>query len=118
MYKILHGNLTIFFFSKRECDDCVEYVLHCISSLIVLFLFCFTEVTVSDEQLAVQCSSPPLEMSCSAPLEDFSQSGMSAATEEGLLGRVLFEESSSFDASPGGEGGYGKAPGFEREDQV
>uniref|UniRef100_A0A673JVL0 RING finger protein unkempt homolog n=1 Tax=Sinocyclocheilus rhinocerous TaxID=307959 RepID=A0A673JVL0_9TELE len=49
-------------------------------------------LTVSDEQLAAQCSSPPLETSCS--------------------------ESSSLDASPGGEGGYGKAPGFEREDQA
>lgn len=83
-----------------------------------MIVCCFTEMTVSDEQLASQCSSPPLEMSCSAPLEDFSQSGSSAATEEGLLGRVLFEESSSLDASLGGEGGYGKAPGFEREDQV
>ncbi|XP_016424854.1 RING finger protein unkempt homolog isoform X2 [Sinocyclocheilus rhinocerous] len=76
------------------------------------------KVTVSDEQLAAQCSSPPLDTSCSALLEDFSQRGPSASTEEGLLGRVLFEESSSLDASPGGEGGYGKAPGFEREDQA
>lgn len=82
-----------------------------------MIVCCFTEVTVSDEQLASQCSSP-LETSCCALLEDFSQSGLSATTEEGLLGRVLFEEYSSLDASLGGEGGYGKAPGFEREDQV
>uniref|UniRef100_A0A8C2PYI8 Unk zinc finger n=1 Tax=Cyprinus carpio TaxID=7962 RepID=A0A8C2PYI8_CYPCA len=90
---------------KCVCGDCV------------LFLFCFTEVTVSDEQLAAQCSSPPFETFCSASLDDFNQSGPNATTEEGLLGRILFEESSSLDASPGGEGGYGKAPGFEREDQ-
>uniref|UniRef100_A0A8C1HIN8 Unk zinc finger n=1 Tax=Cyprinus carpio carpio TaxID=630221 RepID=A0A8C1HIN8_CYPCA len=76
-----------------------------------------TFLTVSDEQLAAQCSSPPFETFCSASLDDFNQSGLNATTEEGLLGRILFEESSSLDASPGGEGGYGKAPGFEREDQ-
>uniref|UniRef100_A0AAY3ZXR8 C3H1-type domain-containing protein n=1 Tax=Denticeps clupeoides TaxID=299321 RepID=A0AAY3ZXR8_9TELE len=41
--------------------------------------------------------------------------------EQGLLGRVLFEDSSTIDAplSPwAGEGGYGRAPGFEREDLV
>lgn len=79
---------------------------------------CFSEVSISDEQLSAQCSSPPLATSCPSTLEDFSQSGLSATTEEGLLGRVLFEESSSLDACLGGEGGYGKAPGFEREDQV
>ncbi len=83
-----------------------------------MIVCCFTEGTVSDEQLASQCSSPPLETSCSAPLEDFSHIGPSATKEEGLLRRVLFEESSSLDAILGGEGGYGKAPGFEREDQV
>lgn len=41
--------------------------------------------------------------------------------EQGLLGRVLCEEALPLDApiSPwAGEGGYGRAPGFEREDQV
>lgn len=78
---------------------------------------CFSEGSVSDEQLATHCSSP-LATSCPNTFEDFCQSGPSATTEEGLLGRVLFEESSSLDACLGGEGGYGKAPGFEREDQV
>jgi len=82
--------------------------------VIVSFPVCFSEVSVSDEQLAAQCSSP-LATSCPNTFEDFCQS---ATSEEGLLGRVLFEESSSLDACLGGEGGYGKAPGFEREDQV
>lgn len=75
-------------------------------------------MSVSEEQLALQSSSPPLVTSFSAHSEDFSQMGPCSATEEGLLGRVLLEESCSIDVSPGGEGGYGKAPGFEREDQV
>ncbi|XP_030631114.1 RING finger protein unkempt homolog [Chanos chanos] len=42
-------------------------------------------------------------------------------TEQSLLGRVVYEESPNLDAplSPwAAEGGYGKAPGFEREDQA
>lgn len=49
--------------------------------------------------------------------EDFG----AVVAEQGLLGRVLCEEALPLDApiSPwAGEGGYGRAPGFEREDQV
>ncbi|XP_062388370.1 RING finger protein unkempt homolog isoform X1 [Sardina pilchardus] len=45
----------------------------------------------------------------------------SVVAEQGLLGRVLCEEMLPLDApiSPwAGEGGYGRAPGFEREDQA
>lgn len=51
----------------------------------------------------------------------FTPSSGVCVAEQGLLGRVLCEESSSLDASLSpwaGEGGYGRAPGFEREDQV
>ncbi|XP_026879047.2 RING finger protein unkempt homolog [Electrophorus electricus] len=44
-----------------------------------------------------------------------------ATSAQGLLGRVLYEESTSLDVSHSrwaGEGGYGRAPGFEREDQA
>ncbi|KAJ8334075.1 hypothetical protein SKAU_G00397140 [Synaphobranchus kaupii] len=51
----------------------------------------------------------------------FTPSSGVCIAEQGLLGRVLCEESSSIDASLSpwaGEGGYGRAPGFEREDQA
>lgn len=53
----------------------------------------------------------------------FSVSGGSCAEEQGLLGSVLsFCEHASGGAEPPspwvGEGGYCRAPGFEREDQV
>lgn len=71
------------------------------------------KVCVSEEHLALQSNSPPL-----TALEDYGHCGPSATTEEGLLGRGLLGESSSIDVNPGGEGAYGKAPGFEREDQA
>uniref|UniRef100_A0A3B1JB87 Unk zinc finger n=1 Tax=Astyanax mexicanus TaxID=7994 RepID=A0A3B1JB87_ASTMX len=58
-----------------------------------------------------KCSSSPPSMPCSDP----------APSEKGFLGRILFEEPCCLDAplSPwAAEGGYGKAPGFEREDQA
>ncbi|XP_051959554.1 RING finger protein unkempt homolog isoform X1 [Xyrauchen texanus] len=74
--------------------------------------------SVSEEQLASQCSSPLLASFCPNPFEDSSHSDHSATREEGLLGCILFKDFSSIEAGSGGEGGYGKAPGFEREDQA
>lgn len=55
--------------------------------------------------------------------DPFSPSALSSVAEQGLLGSIL---SMCEDVSQGsgplspwaGEGGYGRAPGFEREDQV
>ncbi|TRY60315.1 hypothetical protein DNTS_013650 [Danionella cerebrum] len=66
--------------------------------------------TRTEQQFHPECSSPPL----SAPLEDIS---LGATSEQGLLGRLMFEEPSSVEDRLG-EGSYGKAPGFEREDQA
>lgn len=55
--------------------------------------------------------------------DPFSPSAASCVAEHGLLGSVLsLCENMSGGAEPlspwAGEGGYGRAPGFEREDQV
>lgn len=51
----------------------------------------------------------------------FAPSSGACIAEQGLRGRLLGEDSPSLDAplTPWvGDGGYGRAPGFEREDQV
>ncbi|CAG02571.1 unnamed protein product, partial [Tetraodon nigroviridis] len=67
-------------------------------------------------------SAGPVSASQCAP-ELFSVSGGSCAEEQGLLGSVLsFCEDASGGAEPPspwvGDGGYCRAPGFEREDQL
>uniref|UniRef100_A0A8B9JHG7 Unk zinc finger n=1 Tax=Astyanax mexicanus TaxID=7994 RepID=A0A8B9JHG7_ASTMX len=69
------------------------------------------KASMIEDQPFPECSSSPLSMPCSDP----------APSEKGFLGRILFEEPCCLDAplSPwAAEGGYGKAPGFEREDQA
>lgn len=66
---------------------------------------------MSDDQPFPECSSSPSSVLTSAITD----------TEHSLLGRILYEETSILDPLNSiwaGEGGYGKAPGFEREDQV
>ncbi|XP_018617116.2 RING finger protein unkempt homolog [Scleropages formosus] len=51
----------------------------------------------------------------------FLPSSGSCLTEQSLLGRVLCDDAASLDAPLSrwvGDGGYGRAPGFEREDQA
>ncbi|XP_049320268.1 RING finger protein unkempt homolog [Astyanax mexicanus] len=69
------------------------------------------KASMIEDQPFPECSSSPPSMPCSDP----------APSEKGFLGRILFEEPCCLDAplSPwAAEGGYGKAPGFEREDQA
>ncbi|XP_033936018.1 RING finger protein unkempt homolog [Pseudochaenichthys georgianus] len=63
------------------------------------------------------CSSPiRLRMGSGSYSDPFSPSAGSCVAEQGLLGNVLSlcEDMSAW----AGEGGYGRAPGFEREDQA
>ena len=57
----------------------------------------------------------------SSPTVSCSTVADSTASEHGFLGRILDEESSGLDTPLSiwaGAGGYGKAPGVAREDQV
>ncbi|KAM9461932.1 RING finger protein unkempt homolog isoform 1-T1 [Clarias gariepinus] len=70
------------------------------------------KASVSEDQLFPECSSSPSSALASA---------IADSTEQSLLGRILFEETSILDPLNSiwtVEGGYGKAPGFEREDQA
>lgn len=76
---------------------------------------------------AQEASSSPsrhsMGLSSGSVSDPFSPSAGSCVTEQGLLGSVLsLCEDVSRGAEPpspwAGEGGYGRAPGFEREDQV
>lgn len=81
---------------------------------VCFFFFSFipSEASASEDQPFPECSSSPSSTLASAITDN---------TEQSLLGRILYEETSFLDPLNSiwaGEGGYGKAPGFEREDQV
>ncbi|XP_027016230.2 RING finger protein unkempt homolog isoform X1 [Tachysurus fulvidraco] len=70
------------------------------------------KASVSEDQTFPEFSSSPSSALTSAITDN---------PEQSLLGRILFEETSILDPLTSiwaGEGGYGKAPGFEREDQA
>ncbi|KAL7856689.1 hypothetical protein SRHO_G00155880 [Serrasalmus rhombeus] len=71
------------------------------------------KASVSEDRPFPECGSSPT-IPCSTVVD-------STTSEHGFLGRILDEESSGLDTPLSlwaGEGGYGKAPGFEREDQA